>query len=332
MVLILSANDILQTISMKEAIVAVRSAFIDTVNGSAIIPKKSIIETPKDSGITTYLPSFLPRKGVLGLKVASAFRENPNRGLALVNSVIVLQDGKTGEIIAFMDGRLITAIKTGAATGVATDVLAKTESRSAGLIGAGYQAGHQVLAMCEVRPEIRKIDVFDIDKQKCRDFVKKTEKILSRFPARLIPVETPEEAVKEKDIVITVTSSATPVFDGRCISEGVHINAVGSFTPHMQEIDEITIARADKVVTSIRDDALERAGDLIAAIRKGTEPKDIIYGELGEILIGKKPGRESDNEITIFESMGLSTLDISVAAKVYQNSLRYDLGHQMSLD
>jgi len=330
---ILSNKEIEKAVSMNEAIEAVREAYIDSAEGRACIPKRSIIEIPEHHGVTSFLPSYLARREVLGIKLASVYRNNPNAGLPLVHSVVVLLDGKTGKPMAFMDGRLLTAVKTGAATGVATDVLAKKNSRSLCLIGAGYQAAYQLGAVLEVRPKIEEISVFDFDRQKSKSFIERMQgTTMSGFPVKFISAETPDEAAEEKDIIITVTSSMTPVFDGRYVKEGAHINAVGSFTPDMQELDETIITRADKIVTDNRADALEMAGDLVVPMKKKQISDDIIYAELGEILTGRKPGRESDQEITLFESIGLSSLDMAVATTIYRNSLRYGIGHRMNLD
>lgn len=196
----------------------------------------------------------------------------------------------------------------------------------------GYQAAWQLEAVCEVRPRIREILVFDIDHEKSRAFSRKMSAFLSRFQVRVIQVKSPEEAVSEKDIIITVTTSATPVFDGHWIREGAHINAVGSFTPEMQEVDEVTIMRAEKIVTDIREDALEMKGDLIKPIRKGIVSEDVVYCEIGDILSGKRLGRERENEITLFESVSMSALDVAVARTIYQNALEMSIGQQVELN
>lgn len=331
MVLILSAKEIQRVISMNQAIDAVKRAYVDFANGNANVPKRTTIEVPETNGIALVLPSYLSTMGVFGAKLVSVFFDNPKHGLPLVSAVILLHDGKTGKPIAIMDGSLPTAIKTGAATGAATDALARKDVGSVGLIGTGYQAPWQLEAVCEVRPQIREILVFDVDQEKSKAFSNRMNTFLSRFQIRLVQVESPEEAVREKDIIITVTTSTTPVFDGHWIREGAHINAVGSFTPEMQEVDETTIMRAEKVVTDMREDALEMAGDLITPIRKGIVSEDVIYGEIGEILSGKKLGREREDEITLFESIGLSALDVAVARTIHQNALKMGIGQQVDL-
>jgi ornithine cyclodeaminase/alanine dehydrogenase-like protein (mu-crystallin family) len=210
--------------------------------------------------------------------------------------------------------------------------LARKDVRSVGLIGAGYQAPWQLEAVCEVRPQIREILVFDIDQERARAFAKRMGTFLSRFHVRIIQIESSEEAVRERDIIVTVTTSTTPVFDGNWLREGTHINAVGSFTPEMQELDETTIIRAEKIVTDVREDALEMAGDLIKPIRRGVVPEDVIYCEIGEILSGKKPGREREDEITLFESVSMSALDVAVARTIHRNAMRMGFGRQMDLN
>ena len=317
---------------MREAIKAVERAYIDRANGNATVPKRTTLDVPETNGIAMMLPSYLPKMGVFGTKLVSVFFDNPKRGLPLVSAVIMLQDGKTGEPTVIMDGNLPTAIKTGAATGAATGALARKDVRSIGLIGTGYQAPWQLEAVCEVRPQVREIVVFDLDQEKSRAFAREMGTFLSRFQVRVIHVESSEEAVREKDIIITVTTSTRPVFDGNWIREGAHINAVGSFTPEMQELDETTIMRAGKIVTDVREEALEMVGDLIKPIRKGVVSENVIYCEIGEILSGKRLGREREDEITLFESVSMSALDVAVARTIYENAVKLGIGQQVKLN
>jgi len=319
--IIMSRSEVEQAISMREAIEAVRAAYVDCATGNAVVPSRTTIDIPESNGTTAILPSHMPKMGVFGAKLVSTFFDNPKLNLPVVNGVIVLQDGKTGEVLAIMDGNLPTAIKTGAATGVATDALARKGARSAGLIGTGYQASRQLEAICEVRPGIAEIRVFDVDGRRSQTFAADMRGFLSRFPARVVPVESSEQAVRGADIIITVTTSTTPVFEGKWVADGAHINAVGSFTPEMQEIDETTVKKASKIVT----------GDLIQPMRKGIVSQDVIYGEVGDILSGKKRGREREEEVPIFESIGLSALDVALAKTIYENALAKGLGRQVEL-
>lgn len=329
--IIMSGGEVEQAISMGEAIGAVRAAYIDCATGNAVVPNRTTIDIPESNGTTAILPSHMPKMEVFGAKLVSTFFDNPKLNLPVVNGVIVLQDGKTGEVLAIMDGNLPTAIKTGAASGAATDALARRDARYAGLIGTGYQASRQLEAICEVRPQLAEIRVFDVDERRSRAFAEDMRGFLSRFPARVSPVQSSERAVRGADIIVTVTTSTTPVFDGEWVADGAHINAVGSFTPEMQEIDETTVKRASKIVTDTREVALELAGDLIQPIRKGIVSEDIIYGEVGDVLSGKLRGREREEEITIFESIGLSALDVAVAKAIYQNAVSKGIGQQVEL-
>ncbi|MBW2058154.1 MAG: ornithine cyclodeaminase family protein [Deltaproteobacteria bacterium] len=330
--LVLTRREIQRTISMREAIEAVKAAYLACFTGEASVPKRTTIHLAETRGISQVLPSSLTKMGVFGAKLVSVFFDNPRQGLPLVSAMIVLQDGSTGRPMAIMDGNLPTAIKTGAATGAATEVLARGGSESAGLIGTGYQAAWQLEAICEVRPGIREILVFDVDKDKARGFAREMESFLSRFHVRVTHAESPEQAVRGRDIIVTVTTSTTPVFDGEWISPGVHVNAVGSFTPEMQEIDEKTVMKADKIVTDVREEALEMTGDLIVPIRKGVVAAGVIHAEMGEVLAGQRPAREREDEITLFESVGLSALDVAVAKRIYQNASDRGIGHQIELN
>lgn len=330
--LILPVKEVQAILSMREAIEAVRDAYLAYSEGEAIVPKRTTIDVKENDGVSMVLPSYVSRMGVLGTKLVTVFFHNPAQGLPLVNAVIIIQDGKTGKPLAIMGGRLPTAIKTGAATGVATSLMAREDARSVGLFGTGYQAPWQLEAVCEVRSGVREIWVFDIDQRKSREFTERMHTFLSRFQVEVHAAGSPQEAVRGRDIIVTVTTSTTPVFNGDWIEEGAHINAVGSFTPDMQEVDETTLLRAGKVVTDVREDALEMKGDLIKPLSRGIVSVDVIDCEVGEILSGKKPGRERTEEITLFESVSMSALDVAVAQKIYENALEAGVGQKIDLN
>jgi len=329
--LILTRESVSQAIRMKEAIEAARAAYRDCATGDAVVPERITIDMPRRNGTTAILPSHMARMGVFGAKLVSTFFDNPRLGLPTVNGIVVLQDGATGEVLAILEGNLLTAIKTGAATGVATDLLAREGARSVGLIGAGYQAPRQLEAVCEVRPTIREIRVFDIDGERAQGFAKDMRAFLGRFEARIVAAASAREAIQGADIVITATTSKTPVFDGRWLGAGAHVNAVGAFMPQMQEIDETALERADKIVTDTRGDALAMSGDFVQPMREGRFAASDIHAEVGEIVAGRKAGRESEDEITLFESIGLSALDVAVAKAAFENAVEKGLGTSVDL-
>jgi ornithine cyclodeaminase/alanine dehydrogenase-like protein (mu-crystallin family) len=240
--------------------------------------------------------------------------------------LVTVVDATTGEPVAVMDGTYLTALRTGAASGAATDLLARQETSTAAIFGAGVQGRTQLEAVCAVRP-IEKAWVYDISPQQAATFAAEMTQRLS------LPVEvagTPAEAVRQADVICTATTATSPVFDDADVRPGTHINAVGAYTPHMQEIPVETVLRA-KVVIDHRESSLAEAGDLIIPLQQGRMTEGHIYAELGEISAGVKPGRTSAEEITLFKSVGVAVQDVAAASAVLKAARRLGLGTDVSL-
>jgi len=268
------------------------------------------------------MPAYLPASAALGLKVASIYPGNVSRGLPTVTALVAALDPETGQPIAVMEGAYLTSLRTGAASGVATDVLARKDAHTLSVIGAGAQARTQIEAVCCVR-DIQEIHVFG----RTRTSAEALAAELSRnYPTlNVTAATTRSEVVKGADIVITATNSSTPVFNGEDLTPGVHINAIGSFRPDMQEIDEYTVERAVLVVDQ-REAVLSEAGDIIIPIRKGVITEEHIYAELGEIILGLKPGRRNNDEMTLFKSVGNAAQDVAIARLVLQSAEENNIG------
>jgi len=254
-----------------------------------------------------------------GIKYASSFPDNREKGKDTVISQINLYSSETGEPLAFISANYLTAIKTGAAAGVATDILAKKKACRLAIIGTGIQAKTQVIAIQEVR-YLKEVCVFDKNYIKAKQFVEYVEKINNQnYDVKI--AESSDQCVQGADIVSTCTPSSTPVFSGDSLVPGTHINAIGSFTPFMQEIDTATILKAHKIVTDHTEETWSAAGDLLIPLGEGKISKSKLHGELGDVLSGKILGRENEKEITLYESVGFSVLDIAMAISVYKNAL-----------
>ncbi|MHA2500164.1 MAG: ornithine cyclodeaminase family protein [Candidatus Hodarchaeales archaeon] len=216
-----------------------------------------------------------------------------------------------------MDGGYLTAMRTGAVSGCAIDHLAKRNAKTVGLFGTGVQGATQLWAACEVRPGIESCKVYDVRKNVAEDFkVKMSDKL--KIPDIQI-AKSAEETVKGSDIILTATTSPNPVFNGKWLEPGVHISAIGSYTPERREVDTETIQRA-KVVCDQVSACLDEAGDIIIPIKEGVITKEHIYAELGEIVGGKKEGRENESEITFFKSVGLAIQDAATAKLAYNKA------------
>jgi alanine dehydrogenase len=326
---LLSGNDIRRALPMAECIELMKAAFAQVSTGQAIIPLRTQIPIPANEGVTLFMPAYLAQSGDLGAKIVSVFPHNAKRGLPTIHAIVVLLDGTTGIPIALMDGSVLTALRTGAASGAATDLLAKQTAHVVALFGAGTQGRTQLEAVCTVR-SITRVLIFDTKSDQVRSFVDEMRARGAPIPSDINPATSPEEAIREADIICTATTSAQPVFDGTAVRPGTHINAVGAYTPQMQEVDIEMIQRA-KIIVDSRQAALAEAGDLIIPLKRGVIPEEPIHAEIGEIVSGLKPGRESDDEITYFKSVGLAVQDVAAARRVLNKATEMGLGTEVEL-
>ncbi len=328
MVLALTRRDIMETVSMADAIEAVKKAFAESTQGSAQIPLRTQIDVEATQGVLLYMPGFLAESGALGIKVVSVYPNNPTKGKDTIQSMILLQNRETGETEALMEGGYLTALRTGAASGAATAVLANKNASCVAVFGAGKQARTQLEGVAAVR-RITDVKVYDPNPAAVMTFI---DFMSRKFDSiRFYAGRTPTDILDGADVIITATVSKTPVFCGNDLKPGVHINGVGSYKPSMRELDEVTISRADKVVVDNRLGSLEEAGDLIEAIRLGCFTPQQIHAEMGEIILGSKPGRENENEITIFKTVGFAALDMAVARLAYLRSMESGRGYELDL-
>ena len=323
--LLLTKEDIRAVFSMTDAIEADKKAFMIYSSGGSEVPLRTNINIPKYAGQALFMPGYVEELDSAGVKIVSVFPRNIEKGKPSVPATMLLIDATTGEVIAAMDGTLVTQMRTGAAAGVATDLLACKEAKIGALFGTGGQAVTQLEAMLTVR-RLSEVRVFDIDRERALRFSSQMNESLSRFGARIVPAETAVLAVTDADIITTVTTSKKPVFDGTLVKPGAHVNAIGSYTPQMQEIDEVLVQRAGKIFCESEEVALAEAGDLIVPISKGLITPDKITGQIGNLLAGKLKGREDPAEITLFKSVGMAVVDIVTAHEIYRRALSAGVG------
>ena len=295
---------------MPEAIRAVKEAFIQLSSGQARVPARTSLELPEFRTTALVMPAYLPGTKLLGLKLISLCEDNPAKGLPLAQAVIILMDAETGTPLAVLDASYLTAVRTGAASGAATDALARKDARVAAIFGAGVQGRTQLEAVASVRP-LEKALIFDVDPRAAARFA---EEMGPKLSLRVEPAPSPQ-ALREADIVCTATTSAVPVFADAGLKPGAHINAVGSYKPHVRELPAETVARA-RIFVDHRSSALEEAGDLIIPLRAGLIDESHILAEIGAVLAGLAQGRLSDDEITLFKSVGNAVQDLAVAGLV----------------
>lgn len=306
----ITAAEIERTLTMPEAIRAVKEAFIQLSSGQARVPARTSLELPEFRTTALVMPAYLPGTKLLGLKLISLCEDNPAKGLPLAQAVIILMDAETGTPLAVLDASYLTAVRTGAASGAATDALARKDARVAAIFGAGVQGRTQLEAVASVRP-LEKALIFDVDPRAAARFA---EEMGPKLSLRVEPAPSPQ-ALREADIVCTATTSAVPVFADADLKPGAHINAVGSYKPHVRELPAETVARA-RIFVDHRSSALEEAGDLIIPLRAGLIDESHILAEIGAVLAGLAQGRLSDDEITLFKSVGNAVQDLAVAGLV----------------
>jgi ornithine cyclodeaminase/alanine dehydrogenase-like protein (mu-crystallin family) len=322
----LSARDVERALPVREAVEVMKEAFRQLSAGEAVVPPRTHIEAAESRGDALFMPSCLPAARRMGIKVVTVHRGNPPLGLPLIQAVMVVLDATTGSPLAVMDGTSLTAIRTGAASGAATDLLARPDTTVAAIFGAGPQARTQLQAVCAVRP-IREARVFDSDAGRAEAFARE---MASRLGIAVRVARSPSEALAGADVVCTATTSAVPVFADRDLAEGAHINAIGSYKPSVREIPGETVQRA-RVVVDHLPAALAEAGDLLIPMREGLIGRDHIHAELGEIVAGRKKGRESRSQTTLFKSVGVAVQDLAAADRLLANAERLSLGTELSL-
>jgi len=327
--LMLSADDVKKAVPMAEAISVIKNAFTQLSTGKTVTPLRVQLPVERHEGNTIFMPAYLSETDTLGVKIVSVFPHNISKGMPTIFSIVIAVDAKTGCPVAIMDGTYLTALRTGAASGAATELLARKDAEVAAVFGAGAQARTQLLAVCEVR-NIKRAWVFDCIQEKVKAYV---EEMRGKgcIPQDLRAASSPTEAVQEADVICTATTSSTPVFNGNDLRPGTHINAIGAFTPQMQEVDAVTIKRVDKIVVDSLKACLTEAGDIIIPMRKGVITESDIHAELGEITAGLKPGRERNDEITYFKSVGNAVQDISVAHLVLEKAQQIGLGREVKI-
>lgn len=324
--LILTADDVRKALPMREAIEAMKKAYASLSGGRAVVPLRTRLSIPNSEALSLFMPAYVnsPDGNALAIKVVSLFPNNPARGLAYIQAAVLVFDSETGRAIALLEGSSLTAIRTGAASGAAIDLLSRRDSKVAAVFGAGAQGRTQLEAACTVR-DIETAFIFDATPEKARAFAKEMKDKLERDIRVAV---SSLEAIEHADIICTATTSTKPVFDDKDLKAGTHISAVGSYTPEMQEVPAETLQRA-KIFVDSRSASLEEAGDLIQPLRAELFDESHICGELGEIVLGKITGRGSQEEITYFKSVGIAVQDAMAAQVALNNAQKTNIGTEV---
>lgn len=321
----LSKADICKTLSMGEAIDLMASAFTQLSQKQCVLPLRQHIGVPRLNSEFLIMPVCSPESGFFGLKTVSIQKENPSQGLPLIHGLILLLDAKTGQPKALMDAEWLTALRTGAGSGLATKLLAQPEASVAAIVGAGAQAKTQLRAICEVRP-IKKVWILNRSKQRAEQFAKAMSEELDLS----IEVAPDSSYLRQAQIICTATSASTPLFNYSDLSPGVHINAVGSYRPDMHEVP-LEILKEARVFVDQTQAVRTEAGLFCKGSKEidSFDPESLV--EIGMLAAGQVEGRVTCQQMTLFKSVGNAIQDLAVAGAAYHYALANHIGVELPL-
>lgn len=311
---------------MEECIEAVAGAVAVLARGEAVQPLRSVMWLPDRSGAIGSMPAYLGEPGILGTKVVSVFPGNEGTDFDSHQGMVVLFDPVSGIPRAIIDATEITALRTAAMSGVATDLLARPDATRLAILGSGTQARTHLEAVAAVR-DLTQVKVWSRTRAHAERFVREHR---GHMTAEVEASDTVRESVMSADIVCTTTSAATPILEGGWLAPGTHVNAVGSSVPHTRELDGEAVRRSSLFVDR-RESTLSEAGDVLLAMEEGIVGADHIVAEIGDVVVGRHPGRTSEEEVTLFESTGLAVEDLAAADHVYRRALVAGLGTRVEL-
>lgn len=322
----LSAANVRRALPMRDTIDAMKTAYGQLSAGQAAMPLRSRTASEQTTLLT--MPAYLSETEALAVKTVAITPANPTNGLPMIHAMVILFDVQTGRARAIMEGGTLTAIRTGAGAGAATEILARSDCKVAAIIGSGVQARTQLEAVCTVR-EIEQVYVYSSTRENAQ---KLADELAGQgaIPKDIIVSNSADEAVATADIICAATTSTTPVFDGSKIKEGAHINGVGSYTLEMKELDATTLQRS--LITFDQHEAMmEEAGEIVAALASGAITPDNLHAEIGTIINGEAEGRTSETQITFFKSVGVAVQDAAAAHTALLNAERDSIGTLVDL-
>ncbi|HEY3246682.1 MAG TPA: ornithine cyclodeaminase family protein [bacterium] len=325
MALILLETDVAALLAMERAIGLMEDALRAYSSGEVEQPVRLALEAAPHRGLLALMPAYVTTREALGAKAVTFYPGNADRNLPTHMAVVLLWDSATGELLAIMDGRLITEVRTAAVSAAATKALARPEARVLALLGAGVQARSHLEALRVVRP-IKEVRVWSRTPERMEEFARAAASI--GVEVRAVP--SAAEAVHGADIICTVTSATEPVLRGEWISAGAHINAVGAPRPTWRELDTAAVSRA-RVFVDSRAGALAESGDLLLPMREGAIEETHIVGEIGEVFAGAISGRTGPKDVTLFKSLGMAVEDVVTAHDLYLRAREKGVGRDIEL-
>lgn len=322
---IIKAGEIKQYYSMQKAIDAMEEAFSSLSSGKSFVPLRFVSKLPTNEMLMLCKPAYVEKDKRVSVKFLTQRASGPIPGIPTIQGIVMVIDAVTGEILSIMDGEYLTALRTGAASGLATRYFARKDAETMALFGCGTQGRTQLEAVvCE--RAIKKVLVFDTHQDIAEQFILEMQ---DKLQLELVYADD-TSVLKEADVICTATNATSPLFRKEDVKKGVHINAIGSFQPNMQELDPYLVRDA-KVYVDQTDACLKESGDFIKPIKEGIITEHHIVGEIGDYPLNKISGRESEDEITLFKSVGVAIQDFAVATDIYNNSLKASFGQEINL-
>lgn len=323
--LLLSREDIQKVFTMKDAIAADKEAFQLVAEGKCETPLRTNIQAPKYDGCFLFMPAYAEEMDTASLKIINIFPHNIDHDIPSSPAQVLLIDGKTGLVQAVLDGTYVTQLRTGASSGAAFDILAKKDCRTGALIGTGGQAAAQLEAMLTAR-SLEEVRVFDIHHERTAAFAAKMQEELKAYGANILPVSSSDEAIRDADLIVTVTPSSKPVFDGTKVKKGATVSCVGAYQHHMQEMDPAILPRAAKIYFDSQSAVLSESGDILIPLEEGIISEKDFTGNLGDVIKGRLVGRENDDEIIVYETVGVAAQDLITAKRIYDKAVAAGVG------
>ena len=321
--LLLSKEDIKKCFSMKDAIESDKKCYAMNSEGRFEVPLRPVISTEK--GNFCFMPSYCKDLNKAACKIVNIFPGNAKLGLPGTIGQVMLFDGDTGEAIALLDGTHVTSVRTAAASGAAFELWGLKDAKIGAVIGTGSQAMNQLEAMLTAR-DLAEVRVAARNFEKTRAFVEEAKSQLASYGADIVAYENTNEAVDGADLVILVTVSHEPVCDAKYFKPGCVISAVGAYQYEMQELDPAVFDKCGKIYFDSKEAVLSESGDILKPLDAGTLSESQFTGDIGDYILGRIPGRESDDEIIVYENVGFGALDLTAAAEIYEKAVALGIG------
>jgi ornithine cyclodeaminase/alanine dehydrogenase-like protein (mu-crystallin family) len=325
-VLILSRSDVAHLLPMRECIDVMADALSGLTRGDATLPLRQVMRLPDGKSAFAVMPAYLGHPKAVGAKVITVFPDNHGTSFDSHQGAVLLFEAEHGSLAAVMDASSITAIRTAAVSGLATRLLAREDATELAILGTGVQARTHLEAVRAVRG-VNRVRVWSRSREAARAFAEGESR---RHGVQIESAATARAAVEGADIVCTVTASREPVLAGEWLQGGAHVNAVGASLPFARELDTAAVARS-RLYVDRRESALNEAGDFLIPRQEGAIGDDHIVGEIGELLLGRVPGRRNGEEVTVFKSLGLAVEDVAAAAYVYERAMKEERGTRADL-